>query len=211
MTNDTPLLTSLSDKNRVVKNTYLKNQIIYKENQLATGLYFLQAGIVGLYKKTESGKEHLIRVYGDGDYFGYRSLFSEEPYHLTTRALTRSLVLNVNVVGVRDLYNESPALLVKLMTSVCRELGEAEVRLSNVSGFATKVRILDSIVELFSRFKDYPWTAREVAEYSGTETQTVIRFCTHLKSLGLLNPNLRRISPVNLSELSQLRNRLAEK
>lgn len=186
-----------------------RKQVIYRAYDKASGFYLLDSGMVGLYSVTEKGKEHLIRVYGEGEFFGFRSLFSNQPYHLTTRTLQTSSIRHIQVKGIEELYQYDSNLLTSLVTSVCRELGEAESRLSNIAAFEAKIRILDSIVELFGRFQDYKWTSREVAEYSGTETQTVIRFCTKLKAKGLLDPRARSIHPVCLEKLRAYRNELA--
>lgn len=185
-----------------------KKKTIYRVNEKACGFYLLDSGMVGLYRITEKGKEHLIRVYGAGDYFGFRSLFSNQPYHLTTKTLQPSSVRHILVKGIEELYEHDPNLLTSLITSVCKELGEAESRLSNIAAFESKIRVLDSIVELFSRFHSYQWTSREIAEYSGTETQTVIRFCAKLKAQKLLDPTVRSIRPVSLHKLKLYRKEL---
>ncbi|WCE30468.1 Crp/Fnr family transcriptional regulator [Vibrio sp. SCSIO 43137] len=195
----------LGDNIYIRKETVEKNQVIYQANDRASGFYFLELGMVGLYKVTEKGKEHLIRVYGAGEYFGYRSLFSNEHYHLTTRSLQPSTFQHIHASGLNAIYQHAPDLVQLLVTSVCRELGEAENRLSNIAAFDAKIRVLDSIVELFGRFEDYPWTSREIAEYSGTETQTVIRLCKQLKYKNLLNPNIRGVKPVDLRLLKNYR------
>lgn len=198
----------LMDNVPIRKHQLDKKQVIYRAYGKASGFYLLDAGMVGLYRITEKGKEHLIRVYGAGEYFGFRSLFSNQPYHLTTRTLQTSTIRHIQVKGIEELYQYDSNLLTSLVTSVCRELGEAESRLSNIAAFEAKIRVLDSIVELFGRFQDYKWTSREIAEYSGTETQTVIRFCTKLKAKGLLDPETRSIHPVCLKDLQAYRNEL---
>jgi CRP-like cAMP-binding protein len=187
-----------------VKN-YDKGEKIYSANQKAEGFFFLESGLVALYRNTESGKEHLMRVYGPGDYFGFRSLFSDEQYHLTTRSLLSSSVHHIKAAGIYSLDVMSPTMLKALLSNVCHELGEAEARLSNVAAYSAKVRIIDAIVCLFTRFSHYPWTSREVAEYSGTDTQTVIRYSKYLKEQNFLDPKERKIKPVDINSLISLR------
>lgn len=187
---------------------YDKGEKIYSVNQKAEGFFFLESGLVALYRNTESGKEHLMRVYGPGEYFGFRSLFSSEPYHLTTRGLLSSSVHHIKVAGIDSLTVMSSTILKELLATVCHELGEAEARLSDVAAYNAKVRIIDAIVCLFSRFDYYPWTSREIAEYSGTDTQTVIRFSRYLKEQHLLDPGERKIRPVDIHGLKKLRDNL---
>ncbi len=183
-----------------------RKQLIYRVNQQTNGFYYLQEGLVGLYQMTESGKERLLRVYGPGDYFGYRSLFSDRRYRLSTRCLLDSRLDHFHVHNINELHILDPELLKQLMQSVCQELGEAESRLSNIAALTARDRVLDSIIYLFQNFAEYPWTNREIAEFSGTETQTVIRICRQLKQEGLLDPTSRKIAPLDFELLERQRN-----
>ncbi len=183
-----------------------KKSPIYRAAQEADGFYYIESGLIGLYRVTESGKEHLIRIYGPNEYFGYRSLLCNQKYHLTTKALLNSSILHIQINHFQQLLNCSPMLLMSLVSSVCSELREAENRLSDTVAYSSKVRILNSIIELFQKFECYPWTAREIAEHSGTEVQTVLRYCKVLKELKLLKPEVRGIKPEDISGLKSLRN-----
>ncbi len=185
-----------------------KKSAIYHATQQADGFYYIESGLIGLHRITESGKEHLIRVYGSNEYFGYRSLLSNQKYHLTTKALLPSCILHIQIHHFQQLLDHSPKLLMSLVSSVCSELGEAENRLSDTAAYNSKVRILNSIIELFQKFDYYPWTAREIAEHSGTEVQTVLRYCKDLKKLALLKPEARGIKPRDLCGLKSLRDRI---
>ncbi|WP_159064986.1 Crp/Fnr family transcriptional regulator [Thaumasiovibrio subtropicus] len=182
-----------------------KKQVIYRATQHANGFYYLEEGLVGLYRITETGKESLLRVYGRGDYFGYRSLFSQQRYHLTTRTLLPTSLQHIHLKSIDELQQHAPDLLKFLMTSVCQELGEAEQRMADIAGHSAAVRIVDAILYLFKQFDYYPWTSREIAEFSGTETQTVIRVCRQLKQRELLDPNSRKISPLDFNRLQSYR------
>ncbi|WP_413113608.1 Crp/Fnr family transcriptional regulator [Thaumasiovibrio sp. DFM-14] len=189
--------------------TIKRKQVIYRANQLANGFYYLEEGLVGLYRITETGKENLLRVYGRGDYFGYRSLFSHQRYHLTTRSLLPTKLQHIQLRSLDQLQQHAPELLKHLMKEVCQELGDAENRLSDIAAHSAAVRIIDAILHLFQHFDYYPWTSREIAEYSGTETQTVIRLCRQLKQKELLDPTSRKISPVDFHRLKSYRAVLA--
>nr|WP_086939706.1 Crp/Fnr family transcriptional regulator [Thaumasiovibrio occultus] len=182
-----------------------KKQVIYRANQSANGVYFVEEGLIGLYRITETGQEQLVRVYGRGDYFGYRSLFSSQRYHLTTRSLLPSKLKHIHIQSLNELHLLAPELLKHLMTSVCQELGEAESRLADIATHTASVRIVDAILHLFQSFDYYPWTSREIAEYSGTQTQTVIRLCRDLKLRKLLDPASRKIAPLDFHGLKSYR------
>jgi CRP-like cAMP-binding protein len=178
-----------------------KQRIIYRTGLQAKGFYFVESGMVGLYQVSESGKESLLRIYGPGSYFGYRSLFTGQNYPSTARAMLDSQLVRFNIQDFKGLDRLDDELANFLMREVCVELGEAEKRLVQFNAFSAKKRILDTLHHFFQHYPNYPWTYREIGEYSGTDTTTVIRYCKKLKEEGILDASRRKPLPVNLEKL----------
>ncbi|MDR9825604.1 Crp/Fnr family transcriptional regulator [Vibrio sp. FNV 38] len=196
--------------NTLTFNQIRKRQVIYQSGTPANGLYYVESGLIGLYQVSESGKESLLRIYGPGSYFGYRSLFTKQNYPATARSMLDSTVVHTCVSDFKTLDRQSPELANYLMKEVCGELGEAEKRLIQFSAFSAKKRILDSVFHVFDMYPDYPWTYREISEYSGTDISTVIRFCKKLKEMGFLLKDSRKLVPVDLDQLAQYRKKLLQ-
>ncbi|WP_394241254.1 Crp/Fnr family transcriptional regulator [Vibrio astriarenae] len=189
---------------------YSKRQAIYQSGSPSSGVYYVDSGLVGLYQVSETGKESLLRIYGPGSYFGYRSLFTNQNYPSTARAMLNSTVVHAKVNSFKELDKQSPELANYLMKEVCFELGEAEKRLMQFTAFSAKKRILDSVLHVFDLYPNYPWTYREISEYSGTDISTVIRYCKKLKELGYLIPESRKPVPVDLQQLAKYKNNLLQ-
>lgn len=195
-----PIPTSL--KEMTSRLTVGKREAVYFSHGKASGFYRVESGFIGLYQVAENGKESLLRLYGKGSYFGYRSLFTCQRYPATARAMEDSVVNRVNVHSFEDLQHLSPSLTKALTTEVCQELGEAERRLVQFSAFNAKNRIIDAIQHFFTHYPHYPWTYREISEYSATDVTTVIRFCKSLKQAGVLCKHHRKPHPLDLSKLA---------
>lgn len=189
-------------------NDIAKQHIIYHSGSSANGFYYVEQGLVGLYQVTENGKETLLRIYGPDSYFGYRSLFTHQRYPSTARAMLDSKITYIDVQDFASLQALSPELSNCLIREVCEELGDAEKRLMQFNSYNAKKRILDTIYYIFHTYPEYPWTYREIGEYSGTDTTTVIRYCKTLKQAGLLQANSRKPMPVDLEQLSLYRRSL---
>lgn len=186
----------------LVINRYNKRQPIYVSGAPSNGIYYVDSGQVGLYQVSQTGKESLLRIYGPGSYFGYRSLFTNQSYPSTARAMLQSTIFQCKIYSLQDLHQKSPELADYLMQEVCYELGEAEKRLMQFTVFNANKRILDSIFHVFDLYPHYPWTYREISEYSGTDISTVIKYCKKLKQLGYLVANSRKPVPVDLQQLA---------
>ncbi|MFS1414765.1 hypothetical protein BCU70_01895 [Vibrio sp. 10N.286.49.C2] len=192
-------------ESHVEVSSFSRKQVIYRNGESAKVFYHIKQGQIGLYQVSEGGKESLLRIYGPGSYFGYRSLFTGQNYPSTARAMLNSIVVKINVNDFKSLDEIAPNLASYLMKEVCYELGEAEKRLMQFNGFNARKRILDTIAYFFEMHPDYPWTYREIAEYSGTDITTVIRYCKGLKETGLLRKDSRKPTPVDLNVLADYR------
>lgn len=192
----------------VERNTFKKNQIVYRSGSAARGFYYVSSGLIGLYQVSESGKESLLRIYGADSYFGYRSLFTHQNYPATARAMTDSTILKVDLNTFKELYSLDEELANSLMEEVCFELGEAEKRLMQYNAFDAKKRILDALYYMFDTYPEYPWTYREIGEFSGTDVTTVIRYSKTLKASGVLSKESRKPKLVDLQSLSEYRQSL---
>ncbi|CAH0528801.1 Anaerobic regulatory protein [Vibrio hippocampi] len=187
-----------------------KREAVYFSNTKASGFYRVESGFIGLYQIADTGKESLLRLYGRGSYFGYRSLFTNQHYPATARAMENSVISKVNIHTFEVLQQLSPSLNKALTTEVCQELGEAERRLVQFSAFNAKNRIIDAIQHFFTYYPHYPWTYREISEYSATDVTTVIRFCKSLKQSGALSEHHRKPHPLDLSKLDSARQMFKE-
>ncbi|KIF46284.1 hypothetical protein M445_18280 [Vibrio owensii 47666-1] len=187
---------------------YAKRQMIYRGGAPTKGFFFVKSGLVGLYQTSETGKESLLRIYGPGYSFGYRSLVTRQSYRSTARSMTPSELIHVDIDMTQGVEHLPHKLLSLLMRGACYELGEAEMRITQLTSNSAKVRIVDAIIYLFDNHPEYQWTYREVGEFSGTDTTTVIRFCSQLKQEGLLQPQSRKINIVNMNDLLKYRNEL---
>lgn len=185
-----------------------KQQVIYKNGQLANGFYYLKSGLVGLYQVSELGNESLLRIYSSGAFFGYRSLFTEQAYPATARAMLDTELFHIDIQDLKFLNDLAPEIANQLTREVCTELGQAEERLMQFNTFSAKKRILDAIHYVFLTYPQYPWTYREIGEFSGTDISTVIRFCKTLKALGILQKDSRKPQPVDLAKLESYRKSL---
>ncbi|WP_372882371.1 Crp/Fnr family transcriptional regulator [Psychromonas sp.] len=182
-----------------------KKKPVYRDGSSANGFYYVKSGLVGLYQLTESGKESLLRIYGPGSFFGYRSLFTEQKYPATSRTMLDSELLKVNVNDFSELESIAPNIASYLMREVCEELGEAEKRLMQHTSCSAIKRIVDAIYYLFTFYPSYSWTYREIGEYSGTDTTTVIRYCKTLKQEGYLKKDSRKPIPTDMQLIAEFR------
>jgi CRP-like cAMP-binding protein len=69
-----------------------KGEVIFREGDPVTGIYFTYTGTVKVYKKWESDKELIIRFANNGAMFGHRGLSNDGIYPVSASALEESMI-----------------------------------------------------------------------------------------------------------------------
>lgn len=104
-----------------------RGDFIYRQGQQPRGLYVLEQGLVGLVLLgAASGKEHLLRFFRQGQFFGHRALFSHETYHGSSVALEPTVVTLVPKQLIMTAVEQKPALLFPLVKVLSNELRRSE-------------------------------------------------------------------------------------
>ncbi|TKI02995.1 Crp/Fnr family transcriptional regulator [Martelella alba] len=187
--NGASLLTGLSGGEQAILtrlNDLPKQTRIYPQEDEAVSFYYLHSGLVGLYHMLENGKICLVRLFGPGDFFGYRSLFAGSGYHCSSRVQRTASVTRITPHHPQAFLAHYPQLHDYLFWRLAEDLGEAEKRLASMAYDKSRQRVLRSIQYLYRQWPGYEWTWREIAEYAGCETETAIRHSRRLKTEGLL-------------------------
>ncbi|EJS90916.1 hypothetical protein AAUPMC_06467, partial [Pasteurella multocida subsp. multocida str. Anand1_cattle] len=78
---------------------------VYQQGEVAQEFYFVKEGLVGLYHTLDNGKESLVRLYRQGDYFGFRTLFGlgDSRYHCSAKILIEAEVIRIKPENI-DLF-----------------------------------------------------------------------------------------------------------
>lgn len=189
------------DLQRFVLKTYNKGIPIYREQENPKGLYFIKEGLVSLTQSNSSGVESLLRVFPAGSFFGHRSFLAEEPYHATSTPLKKSEIYFIPNDEARLLLEKYPNLVLGFAQTLARDLKVAENRFMDLVGKRAFCRVTEAIIFLKHKNESFPWTRREIGEYSGVKTETVSRVLTELEESGYIEKEGRQIILKNEDEL----------
>lgn len=174
-----------------------RGDTIYEKGEEPRGLYFVNKGLVGLMKVTPEGVESLLRVFKQGQFFGHRSLFSNEPYHATARALDPCEIVVIDKRPVFEVFDSDPKAYFFLARALAKELRRAENRSVLISEHQMQDRVAAAIL-LFKKLNpDHLWTRTEIANFCASRTPTVIKTLAKIEELGAIRQVGRRIEIIN--------------
>lgn len=158
-----------------------KGDYLYEQGDKAQSFYYINSGLVGLHHCLSNGKEALIRIYSDKEFFGYRTLLGGRFYHCSAKILQDTYLVQIIPHNVEFFIKENFDLMRHLVFNLCSELQDAESRLGKIAFVKSVDRVLESTKYLKDTYPNYKWTYREIAQYAGCETETTIRLSRTLK------------------------------
>ncbi len=179
-----------------ITNTFKKGQTLFMQGNPPFGMYCIRSGIIKVTQVGPDGKESIVRLAKAGDTIGHRSLFSEQSYKATATALEETKVCFYDKKYIQKLVKNEASVAYNLISSLGKELGSAETRLTSFSQKNVRERLAELLLILKEGYGEkmedgriklnIKLTREEMASIIGTASETLIRFFTEFKQEGLI-------------------------
>lgn len=188
-----------------IRKEYKRGDLVYKVGDQPQGIYFVQSGLIGLtIIGKASGKEHLLRFFKSGQFFGHRALFSNEGYHGTSTVLEATSVWFIPQDKVFHILDQYPRLYREIIIIIAKELRVCEEQHVMILENQILPRIAQAIIYLKDLHPDHNWTRQEIANFCASTVSTVIKALAELEGMGLIKQEGRSIEIIDRESLIAL-------
>jgi len=194
-------------------NFYKRGEVIYHEGNRPTGVYCVSKGIIKLYKTGIEGKDQIIRFAQKGDIIGYRSILSSD-----LACTTAKVIEDVNLCFIPSetwltLLRGNNDFSMDMMKFACDELGKSNSFITNIAQKSVRERLAEILLYLKNDFGidadgvlQISLTREELANITGTATESAIRLLSEFKNDKMIALNGRRISILDEVKLRKTAN-----
>nr|WP_321229680.1 Crp/Fnr family transcriptional regulator [uncultured Psychroserpens sp.] len=207
----------LSDRefleNIMVDKKYRKNQPIFTEGTLPSGIFYLQSGKVKKYKMDNDGREQIIYIYNAGEFFGYSSVLSESTYGDTTVSIENSIISFITTNDFNKILENSSSFSRLLLKSLSHEFSVLANLMAVLSQRTVRERVALNLLILHDKYKvdnvdiTYIMLSRsDLANMTGTVIETLARVLHDFKDDSLISTDGRKIELLNIERLIQIAN-----
>ncbi|SJZ62851.1 Crp/Fnr family transcriptional regulator [Selenihalanaerobacter shriftii] len=167
-------LDKLEEVNKLVnRKEYKKGEIIFLQGQLGKKIYILNSGQAKIYKTSRDGKEHILRLLKENDFFGEMVLFKEDSLDTSAQAITDCIICEINKKDLERLLKENSNIVYRLLSAITSRLKEAEQMLESLALEDARQKTIRLLVDL--------------AQESGVETKEGLVIELPLSREGLAN------------------------
>lgn len=196
-----PIFSSLSQEelskiaDLINHHEYKKGEMILFDGERSESIIIMHEGSAKAFKITPEGREQILYVFSQGDFFGEQNLLSDQTATYSVEALQEVKTCNLSKAQFQNLLYRYPDIAVKIIA----ELGERMVRLENaMQGMGVRnvdARIGGILLEFASKYGDQrpdgtlihlPLSREGIANYLGVARETVSRKLGQLESEGVI-------------------------
>lgn len=163
------------------------DEFVFWDGDRPDWFYMVAEGSVKVHKYSSLGKEFIIAFFGPGEMFGEVAVFQNQPYPATTQAVVETRVLRIGRPDFLSFLARRPEVAMTIISVLGGRLRDAQGRLRDLAGERVEQRIARTLLMLSSKLgPSLPFTRQEIADMSGTTTETAIRLISNLRDRGII-------------------------
>ena len=191
---------------------YKKGERILTDGDKLESIVIMHEGSAKAFKNTLDGREQILYVFTNGDFFGEQNLFSDKSASYSVEALQSVKTCTLSKAQFQKLLYQYPDIAIKIIV----ELGERMIRLENaMQGMGVRNvdnRIGGLLLEFAEKYGtkgkegiriQLPLSREGIANYLGIARETVSRKLGQLENEGIIrslnNKTILIIEPDSLT------------
>lgn len=180
---------------KIVHKEFNKNDIIFSEGGEAKTLYFINEGKIKLYKYTKDGKEQILHILSEGDFFGELNLLRQAEYSFTAKAIEDCKICTLSKDELREILLEKSEISIKILEVMAQRISEVESLAQNLATNDIDARIAYLLMDLSYKYGkvefdniniDLPINREDMANYIGVTRETISRKLKKFEDDGLI-------------------------
>lgn len=193
--------------------SFSKKEIIYMEGTLPNKIYFISKGKVKVYRSNEFGKEYIVSLHNEGDFFGYIPLLENVAYTDSATPLEDSDLITIHKDDFFTLLHNNREVALKFIKMLTNNVLEKEERLINLAYNSVRKRVADALSSIHEKYaKDKTATfsmdilREDLANMVGTTTESIIRTLSDFKEEKLIEIKGSKITFLELQKIKNMIN-----
>ncbi len=193
--------------------SFQKKERIYSEGRRAYHLYYVAEGKVKAFKTNEDGKDLIIAIYQEGDFFGYTALLEGGIYHESAEALEPSEITSIGREAFEALFNNNPEVMRQFVKLLAGNVHEREEQLLNIAYNSLRKKVAEALIMLHHKYSSKDGepvpmhiSRDNLAAIAGTAKESLIRTLGDFRDEGLIEMRGTNIVVLKEQKLAQLLN-----
>lgn len=165
-----------------IAKKYMKNEVIFYEDDKAMFYYQIIEGSVRMYNSNDEGKEFTQGIFCTGNSFGEPPLFIDEVYPTTAIAAQNSIIIKLSKEKLMKILEDYPSVKLSFLELMAKRIYDKTMTTKQIINQKPEHRI-KSFLENYKKQNQLcsseklfiPLTRQQIADFTGLRVETVIR------------------------------------
>ncbi|UMB52669.1 response regulator [Lutibacter sp. A64] len=188
---------------------FKKGELIYKESEKTNNIYLIYKGKVKGVKIDEFGKELIITINKEDEFFGFSAIFEDSHNYESAIAMEKLEIMSVPKTTVQNILKRNYSLSLEVFQLINENLTEVKDQLLQMAYGSMRRKTAKTILKFANKMRHKPSdniniSRRDLASVAGIATESLIRTLTDLKKEGVIEIEGRNIRIVDLEQLEAI-------
>ncbi len=188
---------------------FKKGELIYKESEKTNNIYLVYKGKVKGVKIDEFGKELIITINKEDEFFGFSAIFEDSHNYESAIAMEKLEIMSVPKTTVQNILKSNYSLSLEVFQLINENLTEVKDQLLQMAYGSMRRKTAKTILKFANKMRHKPSdniniSRRDLASVAGIATESLIRTLTDLKKEGVIEIEGRNIRIVDLEQLEAI-------
>jgi len=188
---------------------------VFKQGESAQSFFLLLNGRVKIMPVSMDGHQFIMRLVNPGEVFGFVKAILRSEYPATAQTATEVLLLGWTIDAWTNFVERHAHLNLNAMQIAGQRLGEAQLRIREMSTQFVKRRLANVVLRLAQQagrnegdgiLIDFPISRKDIAEMTGTTLHNVSRILSSWEARGVVTNGREKLIVRDMIRLSALAN-----
>jgi CRP/FNR family transcriptional regulator len=196
-----PILSSLNKEDLekisdlITHHIFKKGETLLREGDRTDSIVIIHEGSAKAYKTTTDGREQILYVFTEGDFFGEQNLFRNHYATYSVEALQTLKTCHLSKAQFQQLLYSYPEIAVKIIDELGSRMSRLETAMQSMGVRNVDNRIGGILLEFAAKYGSQdpngtvihlPLSREGIANYLGVARETVSRKFSQLESEGVI-------------------------
>lgn len=182
---------------------YRKNEVVFHQGDPGSVLFIIQSGAVKISLMDDQGKEVILKMLYENDFFGEMSLLDGNFRSATITALEDTVALKINREDFVRLIQRFPSLALNMLVAMSRRMRKADEKIASLTFSDSYGKAARVLLELLEKEKgagkkaseplELSFSRQEMANMAGISRETFTRILHEFQVRGCLRVERKKI------------------
>jgi|TARA_B100001971_G_scaffold54813_1_gene49919 CRP-like cAMP-binding protein len=196
----------------MTKRSYQKNNMILMEDEFGDTFFIIASGSIKITRVSEDGREVILAMLGESEFFGEMSLLDGETRSANAIAIEESEVLILKRHDFLLFLERFPKIAISLLTEMAGRIRKSDQQIESLSLSDAEHRIGITLIRMAEELgtirqgkveiSNLPYQ-QDIANMAGTSRETVSRMMKILEDKGFIKRSGHSLSILDYSQFKK--------